>query len=100
MEVNPNKNNGFSQERRQYERKLMEFNLTYSSDSRCGVGLSKDVSEGGMCAILDRDLPVGTALEMEFAFPSGDSVPIEAFSKIIWTKKTEEGFLTGVKFGI
>ncbi|MDH4219859.1 MAG: PilZ domain-containing protein [Candidatus Aminicenantes bacterium] len=61
-------------------------------------GLTQNISDGGLCLILNRELPPGAILELTFDLPKEDSEPITTRVKVIWQKKIEKGFLTGVKF--
>ena len=93
-------NNSQSQDRRRCPRKHVSTDVTYRVIVPSGgAATTANISEGGLCLILDKELPVGTMLEVKFELPGKDPVPIETFVKIMWQKKSEEGYLTGVKFG-
>jgi hypothetical protein len=64
-----------------------------------GAATTANISEGGICLVLDKELPPGTVLEVKFELPGKEPVPIETLVKIVWQKKTDKGYLTGVKFG-
>ncbi len=61
-------------------------------------GLIQNISDGGAYLILNRELSPGAILELKFELPEEDSKPIETRVKVVWQKKTDKGFLTGVKF--
>jgi len=88
------------EERRKYPRKEVVTNVSYRVVMPSGgEGLTMNISEGGLCLVLEKELPKGTILEIKFELPGNNSVPIETYVKIIWQKKIDRGFLTGVKFG-
>lgn len=68
--------------------------LTPSGD----VGTTQNVSEGGLCLLVNNELSQGTILEVKFEIPGDTPKLVESFVEVIWQKKTEKGFLTGVKF--
>jgi len=63
-------------------------------------GLTQNISEGGLCLIVNRELSPGAVLELKFELPDKNSNPIETRVKVVWQEKIETGYLTGVKFGI
>jgi len=63
-------------------------------------GLTQNISDGGVCLIVNRELSPGAVLELKFELPDKKSNPIETRVKVVWQKKIETGYLTGVKFGI
>jgi c-di-GMP-binding flagellar brake protein YcgR len=68
--------------------------LTPSGD----VGMTQNVSEGGLCLMLNNELSPGTILEVKFEIPGDDPKQVESLVEVIWQKKTNKGLLTGVKF--
>ena len=68
--------------------------LTPSGD----VGTTQNVSEGGLCLLLNNELSKGTILEVKFEIPSDGIKQVESFVEVVWQKKSDKGFLTGVKF--
>lgn len=64
-----------------------------------GAGIVRDVSEGGMCALLDKPLPEGTQLRVRFTIPDGiKESSIEMIGKVIRCTKADDGFITGIQF--
>jgi c-di-GMP-binding flagellar brake protein YcgR len=61
-------------------------------------GKTQNISEGGICLMLQRELSPGTKLELKFELPSEKSKLVEALAEVVWQKKTDRGFLTGVSF--
>ena len=99
MEQNNNNKEELNDNRR-YPRKDVTTGINYRVITPLGgKGLTKNISEGGLCIILDKKIPAGTMLELKFELPGKESVPVEIFAKVIWQKEKEGKFLTGVKFG-
>jgi hypothetical protein len=64
-----------------------------------GSGIIKDVSVGGLSMLIDKHLTEGTIVRLRFALPEQDlDMPIEAVGKVVWARKTESGYVTGVQF--
>ena len=63
-----------------------------------GVGLTRDISQEGLCLLLNSELPPGTILELKYRLPHEEARQIMTSVEVIWQKKTKKGFLTGVKF--
>lgn len=63
-------------------------------------GLTQNISEGGLCLLVNKELSPGAILELKFELPEENSRAIETRVKVIWQDKMETGYLTGVKFGI
>ncbi len=61
------------------------------------VGLTRNISHGGLCLLLDDELHPGTVLELKYRLPHEESRQIVDTVEVVWQKKTERGFLTGVK---
>ncbi len=68
--------------------------LTPSED----VGMTQNVSEGGLCLLLNNELSPGSILEVKFEIPGDTPKHVESFVEVVWQKRTDKGFLTGVKF--
>ena len=62
------------------------------------VGLSRNFSQGGLCLLLNNELPPGTILGLKYRLPHEESRLIENTVEVVWQKKTDKGFLTGVKY--
>jgi len=62
------------------------------------VGLVRDISQGGLCLLLNSELPPGTILELKYRLPHEESRQIVSIVEVVWQKKTDKGFLTGVKY--
>ncbi len=87
-------------ERRKYFRKEIITNLSYRVITPCGgEGVTCNISEGGLCIVLDKEIPLGSILELKFELPGKESGFIETYARVIWQEKIDKGFITGVKFG-
>jgi c-di-GMP-binding flagellar brake protein YcgR len=63
-----------------------------------GVGLSRNISHGGLCLLLENELPPGTVLQLKYRLPHEESRLIKTTVEVIWQRKTEKGYITGVKY--
>jgi hypothetical protein len=61
------------------------------------VGLTQDISQGGLCLLVNSELRPGTILEIKYRLPHEESKQVVDIVEVVWQKKTEKGFLTGVK---
>jgi hypothetical protein len=61
------------------------------------VGLTRNIGRDGLCLLLDDELRPGTILELKYRLPHEESKQIVNTVEVVWQKKTEKGFLTGVK---
>jgi hypothetical protein len=100
-------NNSYNAEKRMHPRSEYVANVSYrlvvddnATNPLNGKGLTQNISYAGMCLILNRELSPGAILELKFELPEKDAKPIVTRAKVVWLKKIETGFLTGVKFDI
>ncbi|HOW42269.1 MAG TPA: PilZ domain-containing protein [Candidatus Omnitrophota bacterium] len=62
-------------------------------------GISKDISQGGLCLHTKRALVQGTILHVDFDLPGDPPVHVEALGKVVWQRTDPDGsFATGIKF--
>ena len=61
------------------------------------VGLTRNISHEGLCLLLDDELRPGTILELKYRLPHEENRQIVNTVEVVWQKKTEKGFLTGVR---
>lgn len=62
-------------------------------------GVSKDISQGGMCLETRKSLPQGSILRLEFDLPGDPPEHIQALGRVVWQRTGAEGtFSTGIKF--
>jgi c-di-GMP-binding flagellar brake protein YcgR len=97
--IGKRQNNGKKEKRRQ-ARKTLVAKVTYRvlMNSK-GETLTQNISEGGLCLILNRELALGSTLEVNIDMPGQDPKSLEILAEVVWQKKTEMGFVTGIKFG-
>jgi hypothetical protein len=92
-------NEKYPEEKRKHPRKEVYANMSYRELVPSGVeGIIQDMSEGGLCLILNKEFPPGTVLEVTYELPEEEGRSIEKFVKVVWQRNTDEGILTGVKF--
>ena len=85
--------------KRKHHRTEVFFDVIYKVISPIkGVGLSRNFSQGGLCLLLDNELPPGTIIELKYRLPHEESRLIETTVEVIWQKKTDTGYITGVKY--
>ncbi len=88
-----------SNRKRKHERKPVVTEVSYQVLTPAGdVGLTQNISEGGLCLLLNNELSPGAVLQVQFTLPDEAAKKVESFVEVIWQSKTEKGFLTGVKF--
>ncbi len=93
------KNGQETGDRRKFPRKQVFTNVSYKIlMPEAGAGETKDLSDGGLCIVVDKDLPRGTILELDFDVPGNEPVKIKASAEVIWQKKTDKGYITGLEF--
>ncbi|MGD8538804.1 MAG: PilZ domain-containing protein [Candidatus Aminicenantes bacterium] len=87
------------EEKRKYPRTEVYTNMSYRELVPSGVaGIIQDMSEGGLCLILNKEFPPGTVLEVTYELPEEENRRVEKFVRVVWQRKTDKGILTGVKF--
>lgn len=82
-------------ERRKYPRVDFIRRASYqlSKTSRNGI-FTQDISQGGMCLLLDNEVYPGMILKVKFELPGKKYMPINTYAEVIW----QDNYLTGVKF--
>ena len=92
-------NNPGGEEKRLFPRMEVFKKMTYRELVPSGEeGIIQDISEGGLCLLLNKEFPPGTILEINYEVPADAPKPDESTVKVIWQKKTDKGMLTGVEF--
>lgn len=74
--------------RRASERVPVETEVSLHSESQIFVGLSGDISQGGIFVSTYKNLPIGTQVHIKFSLPLGE---IEAVGTVRWTRPATEG---------
>ncbi len=86
-------------ERRRFERKELNTEVKYTVlFPSINKGITKNISEGGLCLLINEQLNKGTILRVEFALPGEEASHIEAVVKVMWQRRQGDKFLTGVQF--
>ena len=89
-----------AEEQRKYWRQDLETEVKFTilhPATRCGV--IKNISEGGLCLLVDLQLEKGTIMRLNFDLQVEDEkVYIDAVTKVMWQEKQADKYLTGVKF--
>ncbi len=75
-------------ERRAAPRVTVEVEVSFSSESQFFVGLSGDLSEGGLFVATWRTLPVAAAVNIALSLPDG---PVFARGSVRWIRGAVEG---------
>jgi uncharacterized protein (TIGR02266 family) len=65
-----------------------DFEVEFLSDTHFTVGLTEDISTGGMFIATYHRLPVGSAVDLRFELPSGDW--IETSGTVRWTRERND----------
>jgi hypothetical protein len=87
------------EQKRKHYRKAIVTSVSYKILTPSGdVGMTQNISEGGLCLLLNNDLLPGAILKVKFEIPDEASKSVESFVEVVWQKKADTGFLTGVKF--
>jgi c-di-GMP-binding flagellar brake protein YcgR len=82
-------------DRRKYPRVdfIRKASYQLSKSSRFGI-FTQDISQTGMCLLLDNEVSPGIILELNFELPGQSYKPIDTLAEVIW----QDNYLTGVKF--
>src|SRR6185369_12867959 len=75
--------------RRAYERAELVVEITYESDHNFFMGLSENISEGGLFVATHVIREVGTRIELTFALP-GDAGTVKATAEVRWLRLYSE----------
>ena len=88
-----------TEQKRKHERRAIVTSVSYKILSPSGdVGMTQNISDGGLCLLLNNDLSPGTILEVKFDIPEEAPKSVKSFVEVIWQNQTDKGYLTGVKF--
>ena len=82
-----------SADRRTVPRVCIEVEVSFSSASQFYVGITGDLSEGGLFVSTYRSLPVGTEMSLALSLPDG---PLFVRGKVRWARDSAEGTTPGV----
>jgi uncharacterized protein (TIGR02266 family) len=83
-------------EQRAHHRTELQVEVTLTSDSHFFVGLTNDISNGGLFVSTYKPLEVGAKIELEFALPEGT---IRTKGTVRWRRESSEvGPGVGISF--
>jgi hypothetical protein len=88
-------------ERRRFERKELNTELKYTILLPAfRKGITKNISQDGLCILIDQQLSKGSILRAEFDLleDEGEKEHIEAMIKVMWQVRQGDKFLTGARF--
>lgn len=74
-----------AEDRRRHARYALSLAVTMQGDNNFYVGLSEDISEGGLFIATFYLLPIGTPVELSFTLPNTDE-PITASGTVQWLR--------------
>jgi len=87
--------------RRVDERFGVEVEAEVTSAAGTFSAITKDVSRGGACFVVNAPMAVGSAFEISLSLVLGEnsfSEPLKLAGKVVWCTRTEEGFQIGAAF--
>lgn len=90
-----------SRSERQHPRFAHEAAVTFLAADRAITGHTRNVSHGGLCAMVTEELAVGTAIEidLQLVFPDqGRSEPLRLPARIAWCTAIGDRYQLGVQF--
>ena len=78
------------EERRQFVRLDTRLDLTYTEVTGAAKHqtVSKNIGGGGVCLFLEKELPVGTRLQVSIKIP-GQEQPVNFLTEVIWCESYE-----------
>jgi c-di-GMP-binding flagellar brake protein YcgR len=82
-------------DRRKYPRVdfIRQASYQLSKSPQYGI-FTQDISQTGMCLLLDNEVSPGIILKLNFDLPGQSYKPIDTLAEVIW----QDNYLTGVKF--
>jgi uncharacterized protein (TIGR02266 family) len=78
---------------RAYPRVELDVQIDFASESHFFAGLSGDVSEGGVFVQTYRELPIGSAVDLEFVIPGGQ---VKTHGTVRWQRAKTDASSPGV----
>ena len=73
------------QKRRQNQRSSLEIDVSIQTDHNFFMGLTENISEGGLFIATYDELPIGTELDLRLNLP--DSSPMETKAVVVWVRE-------------
>ena len=59
---------------------------------------TKNISAGGLCLLVDEEIQPGAVLHLKFYLPDKEKTCVESLGRVVWQKKDDRGYLTGIEF--
>lgn len=87
--------------RRIHQRFAVEVAAEVRSEAGTTGAITKDVSRGGACFVVQTPLDVGSSFEMALSLVLAKntySEPLKLAGRVVWCTRTEEGFQIGAAF--
>jgi len=75
--------------------------VTFIAGSSSVEGRTTNLSRGGLCATLEREIPMGTDVEVDIVLVFEDDVRSEALrvpGRVVWATAVDEGHQIGLSF--
>lgn len=87
--------------RRVHQRFAVEVSAEVRSAAGATEAITKDVSRGGACFVVQTPLEVGSGFEMALSLVLSEntySEPLNLAGRVVWCTQTEEGYQIGAAF--
>jgi len=88
-------------QKRQFPRYALEAAVTLVAGARTVAGRTANLSRGGLCAIFDENLPIGTRVNAELALVFENDTLSETLSlvgRVVWSTAVEGRYQIGLAF--
>lgn len=88
-------------QKRQFPRFALEAAVTVNAGGRFVTGRTSNLSKGGLCAMLDGQVPVGGRVVVELALIfENDSVsePLAVTARVVWCTAIQSQYQVGLSF--
>ena len=96
------KDDGIELGRRIHERFAVEVEAEVSTEAGGAMAaVTRDMSRGGVCFVVDRPLDVGSAFDISLSLVLGEntfSEPLRMSGTVVWCTQTPEGHQIGAAF--
>jgi len=86
-------------DRRRSPRIRVELEVTFNSEHNFFLGLTENLSEGGLFIATHQTMPVGTIIELKFKVP-GMEAPCDAKALVQWVRHYSEEILDAPGMGV
>jgi uncharacterized protein (TIGR02266 family) len=86
-------------DRRQSPRIRVELEVTFNSEHNFFLGLTENLSEGGLFIATHQTMPVGTRIDLKFKVPSMET-PCDAKAIVRWVRHYSEDIVDTPGMGV